>query len=140
MQPLLQRQWPDSSYNLLDAAFLRAAFESAEYYQTHMRTAAAFATDLDLLTGDSLLRRLSGPVAASREGQCTLRSSRGSPRASNGSRYSLNRIINFNVVQMCFWTRWLFLSKKATLPLGVRRAGVPDGPQTWHMRDPRVRA
>src|SRR5213080_1016856 len=27
-QPLLQRRWPDSSYNLLDAAFLRAAFES----------------------------------------------------------------------------------------------------------------
>src|SRR5580704_12612849 len=49
-QPLLQRRWPDSSYNLLDAAFLRAAFESAEYYQTHMRTAAAFGTDLDLLT------------------------------------------------------------------------------------------
>ena len=38
------------SFNILDAAFLKAAMESADYYEAHMRKARLFATNLELLS------------------------------------------------------------------------------------------
>jgi len=46
---LLQKTRGDS-FNLLEVAFLNAAYESAQYYQEHMITAPIFDSDLDLLS------------------------------------------------------------------------------------------
>jgi predicted O-methyltransferase YrrM len=47
--PLLKKQRGDS-FNVLEVAFLKAAYESAEYYEQHLIKTPAFASDLDLLS------------------------------------------------------------------------------------------
>lgn len=48
--PLLQIKLNGDSFNVLEIAFLKAAYESAEYYEAHLITAPVFRTDLDLLS------------------------------------------------------------------------------------------
>ena len=49
LSPLLKKLRGDS-FNVLEVAFLKAAYESAAYYEQHMLTTPAFASDLDLLS------------------------------------------------------------------------------------------
>jgi predicted O-methyltransferase YrrM len=48
LNPLLKKERGDS-FNVLEMAFLKAAYESAEYYEQHLIKTPAFASDLDLL-------------------------------------------------------------------------------------------
>src|ERR1039458_4763061 len=52
--PRAQRQFLNrrrgDSFNILDAAFMKAAMESADYYELHMRKAQLFETNLELLS------------------------------------------------------------------------------------------
>jgi methyltransferase family protein len=48
--------------DVLEAAFARAALDSAEYYEEHMLTARAFGSDLDLLSYAVSLAPLSGLI------------------------------------------------------------------------------
>lgn len=47
--PLLQKTRGDS-FDVLEIAFLKAAYESAAYYEAHLITASTFSTDLELLS------------------------------------------------------------------------------------------
>jgi predicted O-methyltransferase YrrM len=49
LNPLLKKARGDS-FNLLEVAFLKAAYESAAYYEQHLIKTPAFASDLDLLS------------------------------------------------------------------------------------------
>ena len=50
--PLLKKVRGDS-FNVLEVAFLKAAYESAEYYEQHLITASSYDSDLDLLSAAS---------------------------------------------------------------------------------------
>lgn len=51
---------PGSSFNILEVAYLKAAFESAEYYERNLVTASAIDRPLDLLARAASLAALDG--------------------------------------------------------------------------------
>jgi hypothetical protein len=59
--PLLKKLNGDS-FNILEVAFLKAAYESAEYYERHFSTAPPFNSDLDLLSAATKISQPDGLV------------------------------------------------------------------------------
>jgi hypothetical protein len=59
-QTALLKKAQGDSFNVMEVAFLKAAYESSEYYEQHLITASSYDSDLDLLSAASKIANPEG--------------------------------------------------------------------------------